>query len=217
MGPLNAFIITSLALYILLCTCRLRQRNIRIIDMSRAESANARNATAAPAPSSSRGSNIPSRGPAPVGAYQAYLDCKRRDQEQTKLMEIERMYERRPIHLEWEEHRANVDVIRLAFEAERASTAPQPPPPPPKAGRIASMLPQRQPTGGANATVLESIPGSTRVTVFRPSQQDVLADNRCRWLSKLKPPRDSRREYIQHGSLPATETALRGILVSDPE
>ncbi|KAM3551212.1 hypothetical protein MY1884_007830 [Beauveria asiatica] len=157
--------------------------------MSRAESANAQNATAAPAPSSSRGSNLPSHGPAPpVGAYQAYLDCKRRDQEQTKLMEIDRMYERRPIHVEWEEHRANVDVIRQAFEAERASAARQRPPPPPKAGRIASMLPQKQPHGDANAASLESVPGSTRVTVLGPSQQDVLADNRRRWLSKLRPP-----------------------------
>ncbi|OAA37557.1 hypothetical protein BBO_07587 [Beauveria brongniartii RCEF 3172] len=157
--------------------------------MSRAESANARNATAAPAPSSSRGSDFPSHGPAPpVGAYQAYLDSKRRDQEQEKLMEIDRMYERRPIHLEWEEHAANVDAIRQAFEAERASTAQQRPPPRPKAGRIASMLPQKQPYGDANAASLESIPGSTRVTVSRPSQQDVIADNRRRWLSKLRPP-----------------------------
>ncbi|EJP61791.1 uncharacterized protein BBA_09282 [Beauveria bassiana ARSEF 2860] len=120
--------------------------------MSRAESVSVRDTPAAPAPSSSRGSNIPSRKPAPV------------------------------------EHCANVDVIRQALEAERASTASWLSPPPPKAGRIATMLSQRQPTGDANAAVLESISGSARVTVFRPSQQDVLADNGRRWLSKLSPP-----------------------------
>ncbi|KAM3477989.1 hypothetical protein MY8738_006196, partial [Beauveria namnaoensis] len=130
--------------------------------MSRAESLSVRDTPAAPAPSSSRGSNIPRRKPAPRWR------CVRYTWKGKNIVQMSTSFGRR---------------LKLSERARRHSSLALHPKP---AGL--PLCYRKDSLTETQMHALESIPGSTRITVFRPSQQEVLADNRRRWLSKLNPP-----------------------------
>ncbi|EGX94136.1 hypothetical protein CCM_02407 [Cordyceps militaris CM01] len=159
------------------------------------------NAVHTPALSEERGPGSTGNAPAPVGAYQAYLDRKRKAREDDELIKLDIAGGRCPTSITWEQHRANLAVKHQALlDAHALAASNSQAEPPQQTGRIASPLPPQ-----ANPDAAASRAQSTRAAEPRRPQKESLAH---KWLSRLRPPVLRQEHTLEKGHRAAAQAAL---------